>query len=73
MSVDREKLLKRLAITLNQIAETAEDIARHQAAIAALNGTARAPTWRRRGWPMPSTCINVAEQQRLEKALGQRG
>jgi hypothetical protein len=38
MSVDREKLLKRLAITLNQIAETADDIAWHQAAIAALNG-----------------------------------
>ena len=72
MPIDRNKILKHLAITLNQIAETADDIARHQAAITALNGNGQDAALAKKmlAYAEHMQAINVGEQQRLEKLLG---
>lgn len=71
MPIDRDKILKQLAITLNQIAETAGDIARHQGAIAALNGNGQSANLAQKmlAYIEHMQAINVAEQQRLERLL----
>jgi len=72
MPINRDKILKQLAVTLNQIAETADDIARHQAAIAALNGNGQnaALAQKMLAYAEHMQAINVAEQLRLERLLG---
>ena len=72
MPVDREKTLKRLAIILSQIAETADDIARHQAAIAVLNRNGQGANLAQKmlAYVEHMQAINVAEKQRLERLLG---
>ena len=71
MPIGRDKLLKQLATTLNQIAESAADIARHQAAIAVLNGSGRDASLAQKmlAYAEHMQAINVAEQQRLERML----
>jgi hypothetical protein len=71
MPIDRDKTLKRLAITLNQIAESAGDIARHRNAIAALNDAGRDSGLAQKmlAYAAHMQAINVVEQQRLERML----
>ena len=70
MPIDRDKILKQLAITLNQIAEAAGYIARHQGAIAA-NGNGQNANLAQKmlAYIEHMQAINVAEQQRLERLL----
>jgi hypothetical protein len=74
MSVDRDKILKQLARVMNQVAEGNENIARHRKAVAESerDGQAASLTQKMLKYTEHVQTINLAEQQRLEKLLGEK-
>jgi hypothetical protein len=74
MSVDRDKILKQLARVMNQVAEGNENIARHRKAVAESerDGQAASLTQKMLKYTEHVLTINLAEQQRLEKLLGEK-
>jgi hypothetical protein len=73
MSFDREKILRKLAHVLNQIAEGEENIARQQKAVAdsKRDGQNASLTQKMLKYTEHVQTIHVAEQQRLEKLLAE--
>jgi hypothetical protein len=74
MSIDHEKILKQLAHVMNQLAEGNENIARHRKAVAELerDGQEASLTQKMLKYTEHVQTIHVAEQQRLEKLLGEK-
>jgi hypothetical protein len=74
MSIDREKILKHLARVMNQVAEGDENVARHRKAVADLerDGQDVSLATKMLKYAEHVQSINRAEQQRLEKVLGER-
>jgi hypothetical protein len=74
MSIDREPILKQLARVMNQVAEGQENIARHRKAITELerDGQDFSLTHKILKYTEHVQTIHVAEQQRLEKLLGEK-
>jgi hypothetical protein len=74
MSIDRERILKHLARVLNQVAEGEETVARHRTAMAELerDGQDASLTQKMLKNAEHVQSINLAEQQRLEKMLGEK-
>jgi hypothetical protein len=74
MSIDREKILKHLARVMNQLAEGDETVARHRKAVAELEcgGQDASLALKMLKYAEHVQSTNRAEQQRLEKVLGER-
>jgi hypothetical protein len=74
MFIDRQKILKQLAHVMNQMAEGNENIARHRKAVAELerDGQNASLTQKMLKYTEHVQTIHVAEQQRLEKLLGEK-
>jgi hypothetical protein len=74
MSIDREKILKQLARVMNQAAESKETVARDQKALAELERAGRdvSLALKMLKYAEHVQSINLAEQQRLEKILGEK-
>jgi hypothetical protein len=74
MSIDREKVLKQLARIMNQMAEGAENVARQRMAVAELerDGQDASLAQKMLKYAEHVQTINLAEQQRLEKLLGEK-
>jgi hypothetical protein len=74
MSIDRDKILKQLARVKNQAAEGQENVARHQKAVAELerDGQDASLALKMLKYAEHVQSINRAEQQRLEKMLGEK-
>ena len=74
MSIDREKCLKQLARVMNQMAEGEQTVARNRKAVAELerDGQDASLATKMLKYAEHVQSINRAEQQRLEKVLGQR-
>ena len=74
MSIDREKVLKQLARVMNQMAESDETVARHRKAVAELERDGRHAGLARKmlKYAEHVRTIHLAEQQRLEKMLGDK-
>ena len=74
MSIDREKILKHLARVMNQVAECDENVARHRKAMAELerDGQDSSLTQKMLIYAEHVQSTNLAEQQRLEKMLGEK-
>jgi hypothetical protein len=74
MSIDREKILKQLARLMNQVAESAETVARNRKAVAELerDGQVVSLALKMLKYLEHVQSINLAEQQRLEKMLGEK-
>jgi multidrug resistance efflux pump len=73
MSIDREKLLQQLARVMNQMAESDETVARHRKAVAELGRDGRQVSLAQKmlKYAEHVQTIHLAEQQRLEKMLGE--
>ena len=74
MSIDREKILKQLARVMNQVADSEETVARNRKAVAELEGDGRDVSLATKmlKYLEDVQSINLAEQQRLEKILGEK-
>ena len=74
MSIDREKILKRLAYVHNQAAEGDGSLARHRKAVAELerNGQDASLARKMLAYAEHVQKMNSAERQRLEQILGER-
>ena len=74
MSIDREKILQQLARVMNQMAESDETVARHRKAVAELERDGRHAGLARKmlKYAEHVQAIHLAEQQRLEKMLGEK-
>jgi len=74
MSIDREKILKHLARVMNQVAEGDENVARHRKAVADLvrDGRDASLAQKMLKYAEHVHSSNLAEQQRLEKMLGEK-
>jgi hypothetical protein len=74
MSVDREKTLKQLARVMNQVAEGEETVARNRKTVAELerDGQDVSLATKMLKYLEHAQSINRAEQQRLEKMLGEK-
>jgi hypothetical protein len=74
MSIDREKILKHLARVMNQAAEGEENVARHRKAVADLvrDGQDASLAQKMLKYAEHVHSSNLAEQQRLEKMLGEK-
>jgi hypothetical protein len=74
MSIDREKILKQLARVMNQVAESVETVARHRKAMGELESDGQDASLARKmlKYAEHVRAIHLAEQQRLEKALGEK-
>jgi multidrug resistance efflux pump len=74
MTIDREKILKQLARVMNQMAESEETVARHRKAVAELESDVRHASLARKmlKYAEHVQTIHLAEQQRLEKMLGDK-
>jgi len=74
MSIDREKVLQQLARVMNQIAESDETVARHRKAVAELERDGRQVGLAQKmlKYAEHVQSIHLAEQQRLEKILGEK-
>ena len=74
MSIDREKILKQLARVMNQVAESEETVARHQKAVAELESDGQHASLAQKmlKYAQHVQTIHLAEQQRLEKMLGEK-
>jgi hypothetical protein len=72
MSIDREKILKQLARVMNQVAESAETVARNRKTVTELerDGQDVSLATKMLKYLEHVQSINLAEQQRLEKMLG---
>jgi hypothetical protein len=73
MSIDREKILKQLARVINHVAESEESLARHRKAMSELESDGQDARLARKmlNYAEHVRTIHLAEQQRLEKALGE--
>jgi hypothetical protein len=74
MSMDREKILKQLARVMNQVAEGEQTVARNRRAVAEpeRDGQDASLALKMLKYAEHVQSINRAEQQRLEKVLGER-
>jgi hypothetical protein len=74
MSIDREKVLKQLARVMNQRAEGDENVARQRMAVVELerDGQDASLAQKMLKYTEHVQTINIAEQQRLEKLLGEK-
>jgi GTP cyclohydrolase II len=74
MSIDREKILKQLARVMNQVAESEETVARNRKAVAELERDGRDVSLATKmlKYLEHVRSINLVEQQRLEKILGEK-
>jgi hypothetical protein len=74
MSIGREKILKQLARVMNQVAESEETVARNRKAVAELerDGQDVSLAMKILRCLERVRSINLAEQQRLEKILGEK-
>jgi hypothetical protein len=74
MSIDREKILKQLARVMNQVAQSAETVARNRKAVAELEGDGQDVSLATKmlKYLEHVQSINLAEQQRLEKMLSEK-
>ena len=74
MSIDREKILKQLARVMNQMAESEETVARHRKTVAELESDGQHVSLARKmlKYAEHVQTIHRAEQQRLEKMLGEK-
>jgi predicted transcriptional regulator len=74
MSIGREKILKQLARVMNQVAESEETVARNRKAVAELkrDGQDVSLAMKILRCLEHVRSINLAEQQRLEKILGEK-
>jgi hypothetical protein len=74
MSIDREKILKQLARVMNQVAEGKETVARNRKAVAELirDGQDESLALKMLKYAEHMQSTNLAEQQRLEKMLGDK-
>ena len=74
MSIDREKILQQLARVMNQMAEGEETVARHRKAVAELERDGRQVGLAQKmlKYAEHVQSIHLAEQQRLEKILGEK-
>jgi hypothetical protein len=74
MSIDREKILKQLARVMNQVAENEETVARHRKAVAELERDSQDASLAQKmlKYAEHVQSIHLAEQQRLEKMLGEK-
>ena len=74
MSIDREEILKQLARVMNQVAEGEEAVARHRKAMAELERDGQDASLAQKvlKYAEHVQSTNLAEQQRLEKMLGEQ-
>jgi multidrug resistance efflux pump len=74
MSIDREKTLKQLARVMNQVAECNETVARHRKAVAEMESGGQHASLAQKmlKYAEHVQTIHRAEQQRLEKMLGDK-
>jgi hypothetical protein len=74
ITIDRHKILKQLARIMNQVAEGNENIARHRKAVAESerDGQAASLTQKLLKYTEHVQTINLAEQHRLKKLLGEK-
>jgi hypothetical protein len=74
MSIDREEILKQLARVMNQVAESTETVARNRKAVTELgrDGQDVSLATKMLKYLEHVQSINLAEQQSLEKMLGEK-
>jgi hypothetical protein len=74
MPIDREKILKQLARVMNQAAESEETVARNRKTVAELDrdGQDASLAQKMLKYAEHVRMIQLAEQQRLEKLLGEK-
>lgn len=74
MSIDREKILKQLARVMNQVAESEDTVARHRKAVTESedDGQGVSLALKMLQYVEHVHAINLTEQQRLEKMLGEK-
>ena len=74
MSIERDKILKQLARVMNQVAESGETVARNRKVVAELerDGQDVSLATKMLKYLEHVQSINLAEQRRLEKMLGEK-
>ena len=74
MSIERDKILKQLARVMNQVAESGETVARNRKVVAELerDGQDVGLATKMLKYLEHVQSINLAEQRRLEKMLGEK-
>jgi hypothetical protein len=74
MSIDRDKIVRQLARVMNQVADSEETVARSRKAVAELQRDGRDVSLATKmlKYLEHVQSINLAEQQRLEKMLGEK-
>jgi hypothetical protein len=74
MSINRDKILKQLARAMNQVAKSEETVARNRKAVVELERDGRDVSLATKmlKYLEHVQSINLAEQQRLEKMLGEK-
>ena len=74
MSIDRQKILKQLARVMNRVAENTETVARNRKTVAELERDGQDVTLATKmlKYIEHVQSINLVEQQRLEKMLGEK-
>jgi hypothetical protein len=74
MPIDREKILKKLARVMNQVAESEETVNRHRKAVAELESDGQDASLAQKmlKYAEHVQAIHLVEQRRLEKMLGEK-